>query len=171
MSRQHYTVIIRLSPALALSHLVEEMRLSSHLSCSTAKRGSPADVFVHLCRLRHLHVYRASANNDASSSPLSRARGRLSACSSLWLPVRRRLGTFCIARRPLILTVWAEIHRRVVDATSMSLRPLCALGSSAPTPAQLQSSPGWSSRRHHHHCRRLLPVSYTHLTLPTNREV
>ena len=97
-------------------------------------------MFVHLYRLRHLHVYRASANNDASSSPLSRARGRLSACSSLWLPVRRRLGTFCIARRPLILTVWAEIQRRFVDATSMSLRPFCALGFSAPTLPQLQST-------------------------------
>ena len=139
-------------------HLTSPVQLPSEILQQTSTFISAAYIIYMTV------VYRANTDHVAPSSPPSRARGGLSVCSSLRLPVRRRPGTSCIARRPLILTVGLKYS----DGSSTrhlcrSVR--CALGSSAPTPTQLQSSPGWSSRRHRHHCRRLLlPLRCRHST-------
>jgi len=70
-------------------------------------------------------VYRASTDHVAPSSPPSRARGGLPVCSSSWLPLHAAsTRNFLYCPTTTDTDSGAEIQRRFVDATSMSLRPL-----------------------------------------------
>ena len=54
-----------------------------------------------------------------------------------------------------------------LGTTAFAAEPAMAPAPASPAPAMHHHH----HHHHHHHCHMHKPVSYTHLTLPTNREV